>query len=1173
MSVHVHRCERTDGLVRDLAELLAEPPADPFTPDVVAVPTRGIERFVAQEISLQLGTSEQGHDGVCANLEFPSPDALVGTVVTSLGGAAGSVIDPADDPWQPQRSVWPLLAVIEDAAEEPWCLPLAKHLGLVTPTPDDDSRSRLPIADRRFAVASRLARLFHGYGSQRPTLLQEWAAGLDADGAGGSLPDDLRWQSELWRRLRDRIGTPSPPERLAAACATLRADPHAVDLPDRLSVFGPSRLTAEQLAVIDALGVHRDVHLWIADASPALWERLAAAPGEGGVAPTGAPSDAPGLAPRRAVDHSADLVAHPLLRSMGRDARELRVRVRDLLGEVTDTATPAPLTAATLLGQLQCDLSSDVDPASRDVLAHAKPTAVAGAAARRRMAPDDRSVQVHSCHGVTRQAEVLREVVLGLLEDDPTLEPRDILVMCPDLATMAPLISAAFSDPRPGAPVADLRVRIADRTPEQANEVLAALDALLRIADGRVLLSEVLDLVGRPPVRTRFGFDDDAVARIEELSERAGVRWGLDAGTRAQYQLGEVDLGTWRWGLDRMLVGAALSEDDLPVFHGVLPLDDIQSSDIVLVGRVAEIVTRLEAFCVGAAGRHGLEEWVALLEGAVLGLMDARGSDAWQVGHALAAIAALARSATPTPADPRPRLALDVQLSLGDVRWMLAEILAGRPTRTNFRSGGLTACGLVPMRSVPHRVICLVGLDDGAFPRTLAPDGDDVLARDPRIGERDPRSEDRQVLLDAIMAAGEHLVITYTGADDRTNEPQPPCVPLGELLDALDATALAADGRAARHQVVVRHPLQPFDPRNFVAGALATRQAFSHDAEALRAARTALGPRQPGPPLLAAPLPVEPLTEVALRDLVQFLQAPAATFLRGRLGLALEAADQEFAESVPIDLDGLAKWAIGDRTVALLSHGWPADHVVRAEQARGALPPGALGVPIMQAVGSDAQQVADQLRSVRAEEPRLVPIRLVLPSGRRMSGAVGDVHGALLVHGTFSKPGAKQLIAIWVPLLALAVAEPGTAWRAVVVGKGAQVALAAPDAARAATLLDQLLDVNQAGTAAPLPLPVRAAMAYAQARAGNYRTATAWEAAAKEWCSSIRDRETGRTRTIGECTEPAHALLYGAGAPVDALRAERPGVLEDWYPDEETRFGTLARRIWEPLLAARTVTG
>ena len=165
------------------------------------------------------------------------------------------------------------------------------------------------------------------------------------------------------------------------------------------------------------------------------------------------------------------------------------------------------------------------------------------------------------------------------------------------------------------------------------------------------------------------------------------------------------------------------------------------------------------------------------------------------------------------------------------MRELLADRLRGRPSRANFRTGHLTVCTLVPMRSVPHRVVCLLGLDDGAFPRHGGPDGDDVLERLPAPGDRDVRAEDRQLLLDALLAAGDHLVITYSGRDERTNAPRPPSVPIGELLDVIDATAVATAGRAREH-VVVEHPLQPFDDRNFEPGALAAGHPWSFDAGA-----------------------------------------------------------------------------------------------------------------------------------------------------------------------------------------------------------------------------------------------------------------------------------------------------------------------------------------------------
>ena len=229
----------------------------------------------------------------------------------------------------------------------------------------------------------------------------------------------------------------------------------------------------------------------------------------------------------------------------------------------------------------------------------------------------------------------------------------------------------------------------------------------------------------------------------------------------------------------------------------------------------------------------------------------------------------------------------EAALARDEVRALLADRLAGRPTRANFRTGHLTVCTLVPMRSVPHRVVCLLGLDDGAFPRKAARDGDDLLADDPRLGERDARIEDRQLLLDALMAATDRLVITYTGRDERTNAVRPPAVPVGELLDAIERTVRVPEG-AARDRVVTEHPLQPFDPRNFRA-----EDPWSFDTTTLAGARAREGERAPAPPFLPAPLEGPPAQVVELDALVRFSERPVRAFLRDRLGVRLAGEERE----------------------------------------------------------------------------------------------------------------------------------------------------------------------------------------------------------------------------------------------------------------------------------------
>lgn len=264
MPLHIHRAERADALAEALAALLAEPLPDAFAAEVVAVPAKGVERWLTQRLSTVLGVSGRS-DGVAANIQFPSPGALVAEI-----SAAASGVPAEADPWASDQVVWTLLRVIDASLGEPWSAVLARHLGV-----GDPAGHRV---GRRYATAAHLVALFDSYAAQRPGLIKEWAAGSDTDGAGHAVPDDLRWQPELWRRLRAEVGVASPAERLDAACARLRDEPDLVDLPGRLSLFGVTRLPSDQLAVLSALGERRDVHLWLAHPSPAMWAQLSGLP-------------------------------------------------------------------------------------------------------------------------------------------------------------------------------------------------------------------------------------------------------------------------------------------------------------------------------------------------------------------------------------------------------------------------------------------------------------------------------------------------------------------------------------------------------------------------------------------------------------------------------------------------------------------------------------------------------------------------------------------------------------------------------------------------------------------------------------------------------------------------------------------------------------------------------
>ena len=1144
--LHVHRAERADRLADGLAETLLGALDDPFAPEVVAVPTRGIERWLTQRLSTRLGTSAGRRDGVCANVEFPFPGRLIHGALAEATG-----VQPESDPWVAERSVWPLLEVVDACLSEHWLSPLARHL--------EGARGDTEEPPRRFGVIRHIADLFDRYGVHRPDMVRAWAAG--GDGVAGG------WQPELWRRLRARIDIPSPAERLDPACALIRREPALLALPARLSLFGLTRIPRSYLEVLAAIAAAREVHLFVLHPSPSLWSQVAGELARGSAITT------------RRRDRTTALPVNRLLASWGRDVRELQLVLAGT-GESADHHHELRADEPrTVLAAIQRDIRLDRQPPGPPLPGHPDD--------RLALDPQDRSIQIHACHGRARQVEVLRDAVLHLLAEDPTLEPRDVIVMCPDIETFAPLIQASFGSAAPTSDpeqdeageaqvrLPDLRVRLADRALRQTNPVLGVVSEVLALADQRATASQLLDLASREPVRRRFGFDDDDLARIQDWVAASGIRWGFDAPHREPFELGNVSANTWRRGLDRVLLGVAMSEAERPLVGGVLALDDVESGAIDLAGRFAEFVERVHAAVAALSHPQSIFGWTEAIAGLADALTATSDRDWRQRRELQRLLDDVAAESSAGADDPGRR---DATLELADVRVLLADRLRGRPTRANFRTGHLTVCTLVPMRSVPHRVVCILGLDDGEYPRRARRDGDDLMLADPVVGDRDARAEDRQMLLDALLAATERLIITYTGNDERTNVRRPPAVPVGELLDVAERT-VRHDSGCAREALVIQHPLQAFDPRNFTAGKLLAGEPWGFDPQALAGARALSGHRVPRGPFLPAPLPPRNETVVELAALVRFAEHPVRALLRDRLGISVSDYSDEVQDAMPVELDPLEEWGVGQRLLDGVLAGGDRLACMQAEIARGALPPGELARPPLARIVAVVDQVADSARTLAGGTPESVDVSVALPDGRALAGTVTGVCGDVVRAVSYSRVRPRDRLRAWVRLLALSAARPERPYESVVVGRaragvrGAAVTVAriaplaaSPDARRQAALehLAVLLDLYDRGMREPLPLACETSAAYAQALVDGEDAEAAARAA---WETVFRYEKEDR--------QPEHQLAYGDAVPLARLLAAAPRDDErgpGWDEAIETRFGRYAMRLWRGLLAVEELS-
>ncbi|PIT82493.1 exodeoxyribonuclease V subunit gamma [Limnohabitans sp. 15K] len=1153
---------RSEVLADTLTGWLRAHPLHPLESEVVLVQSNGMAEWIKIELAHQ--------GGVCAATRVELPSRFLWRTYRQVLGKHNV---PPDSPLDKLPMTWRLMALLPGCLQDSVFQPVAGFL-----------RGDEP--DRLLQLASRLADLFDQYQIYRPDWLQDWAAGRNVlrKAAGhDELGEDQLWQSELWRRvlatLDETQRQATRPALHARALAHLQSgQPLASPVARRVSVFGMSHMPGQLLEMLAALAAHSQVLLAVPNPCQYHWgdiidgrewlqaeRRRHAYRGE---ALAGLP-----LA-------QMHLHAPTLLAAWGRQGRDF-IRQLDAFDDLQaaqqvtqwprlDFFDDVPGEDSTrLLAQLQRRIR-DLEPSS-------------GGSPAQPLRKGDASVTFSVAHSPVRELEVLHDQLLQWFHTPPSdlLSPRDVVVMVPDIESMAPAIRAVFGQYK-RSDARYIPFDIADLGAQAISPLIHAVEWLLALPQQRSRMSELVELLEVPALAARFGLKEENLPTLTRWMAGSGIRWGLSAEHRAGLGLGVCgDDNSALFGVQRMLMGYACGADPVEdgVSLGVSPYFEVGGLDAELAGSLAHLLQALIDWWQTCTQSATPAQWAERCRAMLAVLFKPRDDNDRN------ALAALDQALNDwVRACGEAGFAEAVPLAVARSAWL--EALKAPRLEQRFRAGGVTFCTLMPMRAIPFKAVCLLGMNDGDYPRR-SPRADFDLMGLPgmtRPGDRSRRDDDRQLMLEALLSARQVLYVSWSGRSVRDNSEQPPSVLVSQLRDEIDLLW----GKDTAKDLTTVHPLQPFSRAYFEAGSGLQTYAKEwraaqqdHRGEGGGSIIGAAGDRGEGadptgalvgaapsprwpvllPPLMAAN---EQAPIISLAQLARFLRKPVGAFFRERLQVHLEDERSELHDEELFGLGGLDLYQLLDHELQHVPADLSADelpsHAARVVQhlrEAGALPLAGVGTLEAQKLTHILQtQLAAALRErgsyPEAAERVLVdlahpPMHPQVSLQDALGGVLAGEGGQMLLSlranklVSISKAGKatalpEKLIDIW--LQSLAAAAMDQPCNCVVVGRNAVVRVPPQDPEVARTQLQVLLATWAEGMRWPLPLPPGVALQWLKDKENTNALADAYEGS--DFKSAEKDKDPALARTY-----PTVDDLLDTGA-LDRLAQAVYAPLQDW---------------------------
>lgn len=877
------------------------------------------------------------------------------------------------------------------------------------------------LAKRKLSFAKRVAELFDRYAVHRPEMIVDWNAGKDTDGAN-PLSDNQKWQPHLWREIQQIVGDlGSQPQNKVPS--SLEVDWQR----GRVTFFGLESFSRSKVQVLKSVRDHRD--LQILHLSPI-----------DGVIPMFRSEDFIVDERRRGHDLTSR-VSNPLLRSWGRTTLECAA----LLSTVANTAKSIPSNhPETVLGALQKSLAQDISHFSED-----KPDDL--------LKQSDGTLQIHLCHGPTRQVEVLRDALLHIMKSDPSIRPRDILVFCSNLDKYSPLIEPVMGAGL-GPDRKKLPISIVEKSNVTATPIAVAVDAVLSLAAGRCSVLEVLETISLEPIRLKFGFDDEELQAVSDWVNQLNVKWGIDSQHRSSWNYStDFEDGTWQLAIDRLAAGMMIQSEKIEEhFPGVTAFDDVSGSDLETIGKLFAFHNALKTIQKSAQDAQTAQKWAVILRDLLDDFIAVSREEKQHLLDAFRTVSQLETAAMSAPT---------ATFSLAEFGQFVSESLP------SVRGGALKWADVVRvaspnrLRGVSARVIAYLGFDEDAF-KGRNSGGDDILASDPRIGERDLRADERLGLLTTIQSASEYLVVTCNGHDVNKNTEIPLAVPMEEFKDAIAlAISTIPKDRRQNKPVLVNHSRQLADRANValnpdsseknVQQLIGEGEAWTFDHAAVGVVEQIANPAAADGEtvgdfedlVLPPPMEKEIRTEVALNDLFEAIRRPIDVFVNQRLGVMLPGEENGLDDEFPLWPDGLAYSQIGRELIDAIRSGETADQWKKRKHLSGGLPLGALAKEVWLKVEGEVSAMMTAAVEALTQKPTQVPVSLAIDDKELASVGQGELrvrdligtHGDTILAVNFATWSRRMRVMPWLQMAALTLHDPNVRWKAVIIAKAPKV--------------------------------------------------------------------------------------------------------------------------------------